>query len=170
MGAVADKWEGVAIYADEDGVHIEEYNGIQKKYYCGKEFVRPPPKSKETHILLVIDSKEASIGFTDGETVRVVWTEDWSGVMGKHDAGGQSAQRYERGREQALIAWFRKVQDVLRSLAPPLPVIVGGPGMTKDRFVADFPNWLKERVVRIESVGYTNENGLWELIDKPRYS
>jgi peptide subunit release factor 1 (eRF1) len=48
-------------------------------------------------------------------------------------------------------------------------LIIGGPGMTKDKFVGEFPISIKNKVLRVTSVGYTDENGLWELAGKSRY-
>ncbi len=99
----------------------------------------------------------------------MLWCRD-SGVPRKHDAGGQSNRRFERGREEKLKQWLRAVVDVLIETDRGLPFIVAGPGMTKDKFVEELPQRFQQRVVRTENCGYTDENGLWEVVGKSRYS
>lgn len=119
-------------------------------------------------VLVVVDSKEATIGISDGERVEVVWSGE-SFVMGKHRRGGQSKERFARGREQALKQWYRKVVDVLIDVRGERKIVVGGPSFTKDDFVKHIPGWLSDEVSDVRCVGYTDENGLYELLGRSRY-
>jgi peptide chain release factor subunit 1 len=108
------------------------------------------------------------VGITNGERIEVLWN-DRSMVQGKHKAGGQSAQRFERGRNEALKHWLRKVRDVVISYGDDRELIIGGPGMTKEKFIKELPGYVAESIIEVKSVGYTDENGLWELIGSSRY-
>ena len=145
---------------------IEPYNGSQRVYHCGREYHHVEIKEFLPVVLVVIDANEATIGETNGEFIDIIWRED-SLVMRKHDAGGQSQRRFERGREEALKQWLRKVRDKLLDVYDGREVIVGGPGMTKNKFVAELPASITIKDVR--NAGYTDENGLWEMMNKSRY-
>jgi peptide chain release factor subunit 1 len=160
--------EKVALYTDGDELLIEPYTGRNRIYRCGREYVRPEPEFMAPYLLIVIDANEATVGMTDGEHIRVLWTDE-SFVPRKHDKGGQSERRFERGREEALKHWLRKVLDIVLQYHEKRQLIVAGPGMTKMAFVKEMPDWLAKKVVRTENTGYTCENGLWELMGKSRY-
>lgn len=115
---------------------------------------------------MVVDSREASIGISDGQRIDVLWT-NTSFIMGKHRQGGQSAQRFERGRDEAVKQWLRKVVGVVKDVYDGRELIVGGPGMTKDKFVKELPSYIIVKDIR--SCGYTDENGLYELMGVSRY-
>lgn len=161
--------EKVALYTDGEELLVEEYGGRDRIYRCGREYIRPEPEFVAPYLLIVIDANEATIGITDGEHIRVLWSDD-SFVPRKHDKGGQSERRFERGREEALKHWLRKVLEIAIESHMGRQLIVGGPGMTKAAFVKEMPDWLAKKVIRTDSVGYTNENGLWELMGKSRYA
>jgi len=118
---------------------------------------------------LVIDTKEATIGSTNGENINILW-HDTSNVMGKHRAGGQSSARFERGRKENLKRWFKKVAYTLQDLHKDRNIIIGGPGMTKDKFMQYLHPYQKDKVIEVKHAGYTDENGLWELTGISRYA
>lgn len=115
-----------------------------------------------------MDANEASIGETDGERIRLLWS-DTSWVPRKHGMGGQSKARFQRGRDEALKAWLRKVAEILAVELRGRSMVIGGPGMTKDEFIKELHPSLQAKITRVEPVGYTNENGLWELVGRSRY-
>ena len=119
--------------------------------------------------MVVVDAGEASVGITNGEIIEVLWS-DTSWVPRKHDAGGQSQRRFERGRDEALKHWLRKVVDVVMRHHEGRRLVIGGPGMTKDRFVKELPGYVADKVDRMESCGYTCDAGLYELLGKSRYA
>jgi peptide chain release factor subunit 1 len=117
---------------------------------------------------VVIDANEVTIGETNGEKVHVLWSKD-SLVPRKHGAGGQSAPRFERNREIALCHWLKDCAEKVLEVYGGRQIVVAGPGMTKDKFVGFLRKDVAERVVDVKSVGYTDENGLWEVIGRSRY-
>jgi peptide subunit release factor 1 (eRF1) len=48
-------------------------------------------------------------------------------------------------------------------------IIIGGPGMTKTKFTEYLHPYQKEKIADIKHTGYTDENGLWEMIGMSRY-
>lgn len=159
---------GKAYFSDGDDIEVIEYDGIRKRYHCGKDYLKIKKPQKPTTVLVVIDANEACIGEIQGERINVIW-QDNSMVPKKHSKGGQSAQRFARGREQALKRWLRDVADKLKIIYKGREIVVGGPGMTKDRFVEELHTDVKNKVISVRSVGYTNDSGLWELMNLQRY-
>jgi len=144
-------------------------------YKCDSKFYIEPLKGmlgeKDVYGLLVIDRKEATIGFLRGSRVEVVKHLD-SMVPSKHHQGGQSSRRFERLIELAVHEFFKKVGDKANEVFLAEPnlkgILVGGPGGTKDSFLqGDYLHHeLKKKVIDVFDVGYTDEYGLHELVQK----
>jgi len=150
-------------------LRIDPYDGRKRVYHCGNDYLIHQEPRFDPTLIMVIDAQEATLGSTDGSHINTLWHER-SGVMRKHDAGGQSQRRFERGRREALKQWLRSAVRVTRSFDKGQEVVIGGPGMTKDLFIKELPVELQDRIVSIQSTGYTDENGLWEAIGKSRYA
>lgn len=168
LKAASANYGGMAFYSDGEEILVEEYGGVERRYICGREYERPVERKVDPFLLVVVDAKEAAIGSTDGERVLPLWN-DTSHVGGKHKSGGQSQARFQRGRDEILKFWLRMVGEKLRFYFDGQDIIVGGAGMTKDQFIAELPADMAAKILRVESVGYTDENGLWELLGKSRY-
>ncbi len=144
-------------------------------YKCDSKFYLEPLKAmlgdKDVYGLLVIDRKEATIGFLRGTRIEVVKHLD-SMVPSKHHQGGQSSRRFERLIELAVHEFFKKVGDkaneVFLAEEKLKGILVGGPGGTKDSFLkGDYLHHeLKKKIIEVFDVGYTDEYGLHELVEK----
>ncbi len=143
-------------------------------YRCDKTFVVEPLKemleTQEIYGLLVMDRREATIGVLEGKQIKVIRTLT-SGVPGKIRAGGQSAQRFERLTEGFAKEFFRRVSEALKEIFFDMPklegILIGGPVPTKDEFLeqGDLVTKLKEKVIAIKDIGYTDEHGLKLLVE-----
>lgn len=142
---------GVAFFA-EDGVVREEVPPQPfnfSTYHCGNEFqetlldaVVDQSEGPYTGII-AIDAREASIGVARGEMVMALW-HGFSSVIGKHRAGGQSSQRFQRGRDEQLKEWRRKVIRTANALWLDYEiagVVVGGAGFEKKRVVGELKGY-----------------------------
>lgn len=136
--AVRSVDEGVAIFTDGDELVVEPYGGIRKLYYCGREYKKLDEDKFDPYLIVVFDSQEATIGTTDGENIRVLWTDE-SRIHGKHHMGGQSQARFQRLREQEVLHWSRSVWQHVVDLYGGRDIIIGGPSMTKDKFAEEVP-------------------------------
>ncbi len=144
-------------------------------YRCDSTFFLEPLKhmltEKDVYGLLVIDRKEATIGILRGTRIEVV-KHLRSMVPSKHQQGGQSARRFERLIELAAHEFFKKVgeiaSEVFLSEENLKGVFVGGPGGTKDQFMKKdyLHHEIRKKVLDIIDVGYTDEFGLRELVEK----
>jgi peptide chain release factor subunit 1 len=95
-----------------------------------------------------------------------------SEVPGKFKAGGQSAPRFARQREGAAVEHYKKVAEYAKEQLLHLEglkgIIIGGPGPTKYEFFdGDYLTGdLKKKVLAVKDIGYTEEFGVEELVEK----
>ena len=124
---------------------------------------------KEFYGLIVMDRSEATFAILKGRHVEIVETIT-SGVPGKHDAGGQSARRFERIIEQLAHEFYKRIGEHANRIFLKIPelkgIIVGGPGYSKEEFVeGDYLHYtLKEKIIGVFDVGYSGESGIYELL------
>jgi len=177
---------GLALFAG----NISEKEGVQdiqswayeppkelnvRLYRCDKVFVIEPLKEMlevtEVYGLLVIDRQEATIGMLEGKHIKLIRKIE-SSVPGKYKAGGQSAQRFERIREGMAKDFFREVSESMKKIFFEMPklkgILIGGPIPTKEEFVkeGDLATKLKDKIIALKDIGYTDEHGLELLVEE----
>ncbi|MBO8181889.1 MAG: peptide chain release factor 1 [Archaeoglobus sp.] len=146
------------------------------KYHCDSSFYLEPLKDmlreKKIYGLIVIDRREATVGVLKGKRIEVL-SYTSSMVPGKHRQGGQSSVRFERLREIAIHEFYKKVADkageaLLPHLKDLVGVLIGGPSPTKEEFYSGeyLHHELQRRVIGLFDVSYTDESGLFELVEK----
>lgn len=143
-------------------------------YRCDKLFqldlLKGMIEVKEGYGLVAMDRRETTIGFLKGKQI-VELANATSNVPGKTKAGGQSAARYGRLREDAAKDFYKKSAEMLKDAFlgndDVKGIIVGGPGPSKYEWVdrgfitAD----VKKKIIAIKDLGYTGSFGLQELVD-----
>lgn len=144
-------------------------------YRCDARFHLEPllemVRERDAYGVVVIDSAEAVVATIRGQRMEVL-QEFTSGIPGKHRAGGQSARRFERIREQAMNDYFRRVAthayELLGGVEGLKGLIIGGPGPTKHDFIeGDYLNYmLKEKILATVDTAYVGEQGVEEIIAK----
>ncbi len=156
---------------------IEPPDPIQTfMYKCDSVFhteqLRVQLQEKDIYGLIVIDRKEATIGFLNGTNIQMVANEE-SLVPSKHHQGGQSSRRYERLIEIAANEYFKKIGEIVNNTFMPIikdikGIFIGGPGSTKNYFFENgyMFNDITRKVIDLYDVGYTDESGLRELVEK----
>ena len=148
---------------------------VQYLYQCDDHFhvewLKDMLKEDKVYGLLSIDASDAGLGILSGDSLEVVDVLT-SGVSGKTRKGGQSARRYERGREMELTYYYRRVAEhSTRAFIDSNKVtgmIVGGPGPTKDEFLkSGYLHYeLQKKVVAVLDLGYSGREGVRELVEK----
>ena len=145
-------------------------------YRCDSGFFTEPIEQmlehKDSYGLIVIDRGEATIGLLHGKRIEPIKNIP-SLVPSKHGRGGQSARRFERLIEIAAHEFYKKVADLVNEsfLQKGLKgILVGGPGPTKEYFVkSEYLHYeLQKLIIDTFDVGYTDEYGLRELVEKAR--
>jgi len=135
------------------------------------EYLEEQLKEKETYGIMVIDSSAATLATLEGSRLQIV-RQETSGVPGKHRAGGQSARRFERLREDYLLSYFKRVGEHANEIFLSIPtlkgLIIGGPGPTKYDFEkGDFLNYmLREKILDTVDTAYTEEQGVEEVVER----
>lgn len=176
---------GLALFAG----NISEKEGVQdiqiwayeppkplnvRLYRCDQTFVLEPLKEmlnvSEIYGLLVMDRREATIGTLEGKKINIVRTLS-SNVPGKIRAGGQSAARFERITEGLAKEFFKKVAEAMKEVFFEMPklkgILIGGPIPTKEEFLeqGELVTKVKEKVIAVKDIGYTDEHGLQLLVE-----
>lgn len=135
------------------------------------EWLKDMLRDEKVFGLLVIDSSDVGLGILSGGSLEIadIMT---SGISGKTRKGGQSARRYERGREMELTYFFNRVAEhATRTFIDSNKVtglIVGGPGPTKDEFLkGGYLHYeLQKKVIAVLDLGYSGREGVRELVEK----
>ncbi len=145
------------------------------KYHCASEFLLWPLEemltSKDTYGLVVVGRQEAAVGYISGNTIEVV-REFTSGIHSKHRAGGQSQRRFERLMEEGEKQFYRRISvsinEIFLNMENLRGIFIGGPGFSKDKFVADdnLDYRLKDKVLDVVDLGYGGSEGIRALVDK----
>jgi peptide chain release factor subunit 1 len=144
-------------------------------YRCDKNFVTEPLEdmmdTKEVYGLVVMDRREGTIGLLKGKTIIPLHIST-SNVPGKTKAGGQSAHRFAQLRENAALDFFKRIAEVMKKeflgKKELKGILVGGPGPTKHDFIdnAQITTEVKNKIIAVKDIGYTDESGLYELVEK----
>jgi peptide chain release factor subunit 1 len=144
-------------------------------YRCDKEFVLEPLKEQleveEIFGLIVMDRKEATIGFLEGKRIEMLQNMT-SGIPSKVRAGGQSSQRFHRITEGLTRDFYKRIAEETKKAFFENPklkgILVGGPIPTKDEFLDNgyLTTQLQEKVIGRVDIGDTDESGLKELVLK----
>ncbi|MHA1229634.1 MAG: peptide chain release factor aRF-1 [Candidatus Helarchaeota archaeon] len=151
------------------------------RYYCSSEFYLDPLKDmlrpKNVYGLVVLDRSGATFATLQGSSLNILKRIS-SAVPGKHGKGGQSQRRFERLIEQAAHEFFVRAGEHMNTIYLPLlegeegnkleGIIIGGAGPTKEKFAEGnyFDYRLKEKIITIVDVGYSDEAGIKEIIRK----
>lgn len=143
-------------------------------YRCDKQFhldlLRDMLDDKDVYGLIVLDRREADVATLKGKSINRL-NNFTSNVPGKTKAGGQSAARYGRLREDAAKEFYKKVAEAVKeeflNKQELKGIIVGGPGPTKYEFVDGnfLAQELKKKVIGIKDISYTGYFGLQELVE-----
>ncbi|SEN64272.1 peptide chain release factor subunit 1 (aeRF-1) [Halorientalis persicus] len=145
------------------------------RYHCDSDFLTEPLEEmlgdKGLFGLIVLDRREANVGWLKGKRVEPVKSAS-SLVPGKQRKGGQSAQRFARLRLEAIDNFYQEVAGMADDLFVDQRhemdgILVGGPSPTKDEFLdGDYLHHeLQDMVLGKFDVSYTDESGLYDLVD-----
>lgn len=148
------------------------------RYSCSSEFDLSPLenmlKDKQTYGIVVIDANDVVIAWVRGNHVEIAKTDE-SGIMGKHDAGGQSARRFERLHEEHLQFFLAEASELANEVFVPMVeagnlegIFVGGAGHTKYKFVekGKLDYRIKNKVIEFYDIGVGGEEGVRAVLMK----
>ncbi len=145
------------------------------KYFCSSEFLVEPLEKmiaeKQRYGLVVIDNKEAAIGWVRGTQVEVVKTTS-SGVASQHRAGGQSQRRFERLHDEGIAYFLKRVAELSNEIFLPMledsleGIFIGGAGQTKNKFAdgSNFDYRLQDKIMGVVDIGVGGAEGIRDLL------
>ncbi|MEM5815312.1 MAG: hypothetical protein QXD89_02395 [Candidatus Aenigmatarchaeota archaeon] len=165
-------FENESIIASEDHLIFVKENGeIREKYVKELKkgdivFVLERGELREKTIKNISESEiEASVFFYDLEV------EPYGNFFANNLLVHNSQGRYDRLREDAINEFLTKVGEIASSLfleEKIQGVLIGGPGPIKERLKnEDYLHYqIKNKIIGIKDVGYTDEYGLEELVKR----
>ena len=149
---------------------------VTYRYHCDSSFFLTPLEDmladKKTFGLIVLDRREATIGVLKGKQVEAI-KHLTSSVPGKQRKGGQSSRRFQQLRLIAIHDFYKRIGESATEAFLQIDrkdlegILIGGPSPTKEEFVdGEFLHHeLQQRVLEALDVTYTDESGLYELVD-----
>lgn len=149
---------------------------VTYRYHCDSSFFLTPLEDmladKKTFGLIVLDRREATIGVLKGKQVDAL-KHLTSSVPGKQRKGGQSSRRFQQLRLIAIHDFYKRIGDSATEAFLQIDrkdlegILIGGPSPTKEEFVdGEFLHHeLQQKVLEALDVTYTDESGLYELVD-----
>jgi peptide chain release factor subunit 1 len=135
------------------------------------EWLKDMLREEKVYGILSIDASEAGLGILSGDRLEIPDLIT-SGISGKTRKGGQSARRYERGREMELTYYYHRIAEhatrVFIDGGKVTGMIVGGPGPTKEDFLkGEFLHYeLQKKVLVVLDTSYSGREGVRELVEK----
>ncbi|TXT55175.1 MAG: hypothetical protein BAJATHORv1_40084 [Candidatus Thorarchaeota archaeon] len=144
-------------------------------YLCGKEFITEELEDmvqpKSLVVIVLIEGGKLTIGYLRGKSIELVRDDDFY-IIGKTRAGGQSAKRYLRLREERMDAFFKHVAKTLNELLVENAenvdaIVLGGNTIRAQEFLerGDLDYRLREKVVEtIIPVSVIDETGLYQAM------
>jgi peptide chain release factor subunit 1 len=144
-------------------------------YLCGREFVTEElenmTKPKSLVVIVLIEGGKVTVGYLRGKHMELVRDEDFY-IIGKTRAGGQSAKRYMRLREEKMMEFFKFVGRLLNTLLLDDlenidAIVLGGNTIRAQEFLekGDLDYRLREKVAEtIIPVSIIDETGLYQAM------
>ncbi len=144
-------------------------------YLCGREFVTEElenmTKPKSLVVIVLIEGGKVTVGYLRGKHMELVRDEDFF-IIGKTRAGGQSAKRYMRLRDEKMMEFFKFVGRMLNTLLLEDienvdAIVLGGNTIRAQEFLekGDLDYRLREKVAEtIIPVSIIDETGLYQAM------
>ncbi|MFW9767762.1 MAG: peptide chain release factor aRF-1 [Candidatus Thorarchaeota archaeon] len=144
-------------------------------YLCGREFVTEElenmTKPKSLVVIVLLEGGKVTIGYLRGKHMELVRDEDFY-IIGKTRAGGQSAKRYLRIREEKMQEFFKYVGRMLSDLLLEDldnvdAIVLGGNTIRCQEFLekGDLDYRIREKIAEtIIPVSIIDETGLYQAM------
>jgi len=144
-----------------------------RMYRCDQTFyidlLKDMMEHSDVYGLIVMDKREAAVGFLKGTSIKMLHHLT-SGVPGKSRAGGQSSNRFARLRDEAAKEFYNRVSGIAQKefigKKELKGILVGGPGHTKEEFMEYLNNELRQKIIAVKDLTYTDESGLYDLVER----
>ncbi|MFX0107680.1 MAG: peptide chain release factor aRF-1 [Candidatus Hodarchaeota archaeon] len=147
----------------------------QFTYICGREFITEEledmTRPKSLIVIVLIEGGKVTVGYLRGKHMELIRDEDFF-IIGKTRAGGQSAKRYLRIREEKMMEFFKFVGRMLKDLLLEDidnvdAIVLGGNTIRAQEFIekGDLDYRIKEKIAEtIIPVSVIDETGLYQAM------
>jgi peptide chain release factor subunit 1 len=130
-------------------------------YFCGNKLIKSP-KNWVTHTLFLFDLKECILAEIYSDNSFHIVAQKSSGITNKHRQGGQSSQRFERGRDNMITHWFKRLNEMLSNVRGEIKI--GSHEFYKNRFEEKLSEENKRKITFFFNSEYCDESGVWQYI------
>lgn len=156
--------DGISLYWNDNKLEVEEYNGKQKKYVCGRKLLKFESFKTLMYSILVVDYDDCCCAdvYSDGEIK--VHFELHSEVPHKHKKGGQSAKRFARIRENEITIWFKRINEYLKIVNSEL--YLGISPIYQRRFIKSLSTYNLQKIKTISNTEYSDLCGIYQFVNK----
>lgn len=99
--------------------------------------------------------------YSDGEIEKVF--ELHSEVPHKHRKGGQSAQRFERIRDNEITLWYKRINEYLKTVEGDIYCAINF--VYKNRFYKTLSTYNKQKIVQFDKNEYGGLTGIYQYLN-----
>lgn len=117
--------------------------------------------------MVCFDANDMYIGEFNGKQIHELY-HHYSLVPHKHDAGGQSQRRFERGRNEALKHWMKEIAEKIEYYQNGRTMYLGCNSIYKNRLKKYLNPKIVQSIISEKSVSI-DDNCLWEIAGLSRY-
>lgn len=120
------------------------------------------------YCILVVDLDECYLAdvFSDGEIVKLY--ADTSMVPKKQCQGGQSQPRYQANRANAIVHWFKGINEILKQYDREITLACNWIHYSK--FMDYLSTYNKQKIVQQISAEYSGLTGVYDVINRLEYA
>jgi peptide chain release factor subunit 1 len=113
--------------------------------------------------ILVIDYNECTFAkvYSDAE-IEIIFKKH-SDIPNKHKSGGQSAQRFERIRQECIKQWFKRINEYLKPIEG--EIIIGISSIYYKRFIKYLSTYNKNKIQKRVTSEYANISGIYNTLN-----
>lgn len=156
--------QGLSIYWNDVELITEPYNKIEKHYYCGKDLLQFPECKGRMYTILCVDLSDAILCdiYSDGEVVKLFSEE--STVPKKQGQGGQSQPRFQATRDNEIVYWFKKINQLLMQYDR--EIILSIQYHHLNRFMSYMHEYNRVKIVRDIRGEYSGLAGVYDCLNR----
>ena len=112
--------------------------------------------------ILVLDYNECCCAEVYSDAEINILFKDTSLVPRKQDAGGQSAKRYQQNRQNAIVDWFKQIDDMLKNVQG--DIIVGISSIYYNKFYSLLSTYNKQKIKEQLGSEYSDLSGIYQMV------
>lgn len=124
--------------------------------------LRFPETKTIVYQILAVDYSECAFAnvYSDGE-IEIVF-KNTSSIPGKQDAGGQSAKRFQQNRQNAIVQWFKDINEKLKTIEGTF--YVGISSVYYPRFYNLLSTYNQKKIIERKSCEYSGITGVYQMV------